>query len=68
MKSAPMSKMPVTEDEEKLWLASEKYIRGEISSEELKEVESQYNSDAIKENQRPSFLDFLKDVFTQTFH
>ncbi len=67
MKTAPMSKMPVADDEEKLWLASEKYIRGEISPEELKQVESQYSSDSMKDTQRPSVLEFLKDVLSQPF-
>lgn len=69
MKTAPISKKPETEDKETLWLAaSEKYIRGEISSEELQTIESQHNLESFKDTQRPSVLDFLKDVLTLPFH
>lgn len=64
----PISKMSITEDKETLWLAaSEKYIRGEISPEEMKQVESQYSSESAKDTQPPSVIDFLKDILSQPF-
>lgn len=61
--TASMSQLAVTEDKETLWLAaSEQYIRGEISHEELKKIECQYDLECSKDTQRPSVLDFLKDV------
>lgn len=66
--TASMSKIAATEDKETLWLAaSEEYIRGEISAEEFKQIESLCSSEATKDTDTPSVLDFLKDVLTQPF-
>lgn len=43
-KKSELAKKPLAERERALWSASEKYMRGEITLDELKEVERPYYS------------------------
>jgi hypothetical protein len=51
------------EREGRLWLASERYMRGEIDTEELKEEERKYAPNLFKEKKRSPFkrLDAWRD-------
>ncbi|HLQ30573.1 MAG TPA: hypothetical protein VK140_15175 [Ktedonobacteraceae bacterium] len=67
MRTISANKISAAEREDKLWSASEKYMRGEINVEELERTERRYAPKLFKESRKSSLLDLFKKRIAMLF-
>lgn len=68
MEQASPNEIPMVERRHNLWLAYEQYLHGQISMEELDEVERRYIPDFVHLPVQPSALQSFKQTLHNLFH